>query len=172
MPNEVVPMTPSWTKSFIDQLSDREFRHAYMVDQVRPYTALAIRILRAQEGRKWSQTELGERCGKPQSRISKLEDPDYGKVSLQTLFEIAEAFDLPLLVQFPDWSDWLRRMKNQSRQNFEKTGFDSKLLNRFAAMTAATCGPSAAKIFSISSYAPTAGGFVANSNAPSTASVG
>ncbi len=133
MPNEVVPMTSFWTKDFVDQLSDREFRHAYMTDQVRTHIALAIRILREQKGREWSQTELGKRCEKPQSWISKLEDPEYGKVSLQTLFDIAEAFDLPLLVQFPEWSDWLMRMKNQSRRNFEKSGFEADPLNRFAA---------------------------------------
>jgi hypothetical protein len=55
MSNEVVPMTSSWTSGFIDQLSDREFRHAYMTDQVRTHIALAIRILREQEGREWSQ---------------------------------------------------------------------------------------------------------------------
>lgn len=157
MSNEVVPMTSSWTKDFIAQLSEREFRHAYMVDQVRTHIALAIRILREQEGREWSQTELGKRCEKPQSWISKLEDPEYGKVSLQTLFEIAEAFDLPLLVQFPEWSDWLRRMKNQSRENFEKKGFDTDFLNKFAATSADGCGPPAASIHSFSKYASTAG---------------
>ncbi|WP_456671696.1 helix-turn-helix domain-containing protein [Bradyrhizobium sp. USDA 3256] len=151
-------MTSSWTKEFIDQLSDREFRHAYMADQVRTHIALAIRILREQEGREWSQTELGKRCDKPQSWISKLEDPEYGKVSLQTLLEIAEAFDLPLLVQFPEWSDWLRRMKNQSRENFEKRSFDADLLNKFAATKAEQSLPGTARTYSYSKYAITASG--------------
>ena len=132
MPSEVVPMTSFWTKDFIDQLSDREFRHAFMADQVRSHIALAIRVLREQEGREWSQTELGKRCDKPQSWISKLEDPEYGKVTLQTLLDIAEAFDLPLLVQSPEWGDWLRRMKNQSRRDLEKDSFDAESLNRSA----------------------------------------
>jgi transcriptional regulator with XRE-family HTH domain len=129
-------MTSSWTNEFIDQLSDREFRHAYMTDQVRTHIALAIRILREQEGREWSQTELGKRCNKPQSWISKLEDPEYGKVSLQTLFEIAEVYDLPLLIQFPEWGDWLMRMKNQSREDLEKKSFSPDLL-KGAAKTSA-----------------------------------
>ena len=156
MSNEVVPMTSSWTSGFVDQLSDREFRHAYMTDQVRTHIALAIRILREQEGREWSQSELGRRCDKPQSWISKLEDPEYGKVSLQTLFEIAEAYDLPLLVQFPEWSDWLRRMKNQSRENFEKKSFDADFLNKFAATKTEDCQPASGKVHSYTRYAATA----------------
>jgi transcriptional regulator with XRE-family HTH domain len=150
-------MTSSWTSQFIDQLSDREFRHAYMTDQVRTHIALAIRVLREQEGREWSQAELGRRCDKPQSWISKLEDPEYGKVSLQTLFEIAEAYDLPLLVQFPEWSDWLRRMKNQSRENFEKKGFDADFLNKFSATNAGDALPTSCKV-SNTKYALVAGG--------------
>lgn len=132
MRNEAAFMTSSWTKDFVEQLSDKEFRHAFMADQVRTHIALAIRILREQAGREWSQTELGRRCGKPQSWISRLEDPEYGKVSLSTLLEIAEAFDLPLLVQFPEWSDWLVRMKDQSKGDFEKSGFDAASLGQFA----------------------------------------
>ncbi|CAN5386171.1 hypothetical protein BH10PSE11_BH10PSE11_30930 [soil metagenome] len=155
MSNEVVPMTSSWTNGFIDQLSDREFRHAYMADQVRTHIALAIRILREQEGREWSQSELGKRCNKPQSWISKLEDPEYGKVSLQTLLEIAEAYDLPLLVQFPEWSEWLRRMKNQSRENFEKKSFDADFLNKFSSTKTSDVLPRSGTVHSYSKYAST-----------------
>jgi transcriptional regulator with XRE-family HTH domain len=157
MSNEVVPMTSSWTSEFVDQLSDREFRHAYMADQVRTHIALAIRILREQEGREWSQAELGGRCNKPQSWISRLEDPEYGKVSLQTLLEIAEAYDLPLLVQFPEWSDWLRRMKNQSRENFEKKSFDADFLNKFSTTKAGESLPTSSKVYSFSDYTATSG---------------
>lgn len=162
MPNEVVPMTSSWTRDFVGQLSDREFRHAYMTDQVRTHIALAIRILREQNG--WSQTELGKRCDKPQSWISKLEDPEYGKVSLQTLFEIAEVFDLPLLVQFPEWSDWLRRMKDQSRQNFEKSSFDADFLNKFASTTVDQAQRSSAQVRQYTAYAQTSGAEPDNDN--------
>ena len=175
MSNEVAPMTSSWTNGFVDQLSDREFRHAYMADQVRTHIALAIRILREQEGREWSQAELGRRCDKPQSWISKLEDPEYGKVSLQTLLEIAEAYDLPLLVQFPEWSDWLRRMKNQSRENFEKKSFDADFLNKFAATEAEDCRPSSGQLRSYTRYAPTSadkGSVVVNSALNAIAAVG
>lgn len=126
-----------------------------MADQVRTHIALAIRILREKNG--WSQTELGARWGKPQSWISRLEDPEYGKVSLQTLLEVAEVFDLPLLVQFPEWGDWLLRMKDQSREDFEKAPFDAHLLRGGASATADLSRPNETKILRFSKYSATSG---------------
>jgi transcriptional regulator with XRE-family HTH domain len=100
-----------------------------MMDQVRSYIAFQIRALREQRG--WSQADLAETSGKTQSVISRLEDPDYGKLSLQTCLEIAVSYDLPLLVQFVEWDDWLLRMSNMSPSAFRKKGFDAgQLLNR------------------------------------------
>jgi transcriptional regulator with XRE-family HTH domain len=141
-----VSMTSSWSEDFLKQLSDEEFREAFMADQVRSHIALAIRALRRQPERQWSQKQLGERAGKPQSWISKLEDPDYGQVTLQTLFEIANAFKLPLLVQFPEWGDWLERLRDQSRTALEKNSFNlDRLVTSNAAAGLVVTGKVAAK---------------------------
>ena len=97
-------------------------------DQVRTRFALLIRALREQEGREWSQTELGQRMGKPQSVVSRIEDPDYGKLSLQTMFEVADAFGLPLWIDLPEWDDWLRRIKEVRVDQLHRQSFDPEAL--------------------------------------------
>jgi hypothetical protein len=47
-----------------------------------------------------SQTAFGQLIGKPQSVVSRLEDAAYGKVTLQTLLDIAAALDVGLSVKF------------------------------------------------------------------------
>lgn len=143
LPDAVRSGSP-WSSELVHELSDAEFRHEYMMDQVRTYIAFQIRALREQ--RHWNQGDLAKAAGKTQSVISRLEDPDYGKLSLQSCLEIAVAYDLPLLVQFADWDDWLTRMSDLSPSSLRKRGFDANRLleirrrNRAAAAAMADNG--------------------------------
>jgi DNA-binding XRE family transcriptional regulator len=123
---DVVHSGCPWSSELVSELTDRDFRNEYMMDQVRTYVAFQIRALREQ--RSWLQGDLAKAAEKTQSVISRLEDPDYGKLSLQTCLEIAIAFDLPLLVQFVEWDDWLARMSNVSPSALRKRSFDANRL--------------------------------------------
>jgi transcriptional regulator with XRE-family HTH domain len=97
-----------------------------MVEGVKAWIARQVRTLREQ--RDWSQDDLGRATGKPQSAISRVEDPDYGKLTLQTLFDLAKAYDVPLLVQFVEWGDWLARMNDASTESLQKESFNAAAL--------------------------------------------
>lgn len=122
-----------WSKGFVRQLSDTEVRREFVADQVRARIALLIRSLREQPDRNWTQSELGERAGKPQNVISRFEDPNYGKMSLQSLLDIAAAFDLPVWIDMPSWEDWLELTANVLDLTSQRAGFDPDRLIELAA---------------------------------------
>jgi transcriptional regulator with XRE-family HTH domain len=110
------------SRNFLRELEDDERRNGFVADHLRMRIATLIRTLREQRG--WSQAELGRRLGKPQSVISRLEDPDYGRVSLKTLIEVAAAFGLPLYIDMPDWNEWFRLISDMSIGNLQRRSFD------------------------------------------------
>lgn len=113
-----------WSDQFIDQLSEKEARDAYVAEQVRIRIAQLIKVLREHPDRNWTQTELGNRADKKQNVISRLENPDGPQPSVQTLLEIAAAFDLPLWIDMPQWDEWLEITKNFPDSNTKRDGFN------------------------------------------------
>jgi hypothetical protein len=75
------------------------------------------------------QSEFGRLIGKPQSVVSRLEDPDYGKVTLQTLLDIAGKLDIALLVRFVDYPTFVISTEDISPSSLMPASFSQAAMN-------------------------------------------
>lgn len=97
------------------------FRVAYNSSEIRHRISYQIRAMR--EERKWSQMDLAQKAGKKQSAVARWEDPDYGKFSLQTLLDIAAAYDVWLSLEFVPFSVGLQRTSDKSTSALNAISF-------------------------------------------------
>jgi transcriptional regulator with XRE-family HTH domain len=116
---------PSTRKTLLEELAQKPYRDAYVAEHVRQGIAHQIRALR--EDREWKQGELSQALGKPQSVVSRLEDPSYGKVTVQTLLELASVFDVALQVRFVSYSSFLKQTRDLSKSSVKVAPFDKEL---------------------------------------------
>jgi transcriptional regulator with XRE-family HTH domain len=112
-----------WAK-LQERLQRRAYRHAYLGEHVRSGIAYQIRALRDQ--RQWKQGEFSKRLNKPQSVVCRLEDPSYGKVTVQTLLEIANVFDVALEVRFVPYSSFVLNTRDVSSSAMHVASFDDE----------------------------------------------
>ena len=87
----------------IEKLRNKEYREAFAVEIIDTGVPFQIHALREQRG--WTQKDLGERTKMAQETISRVEDPNYGKLTLKTLKRIASAFGVALMVRFISFSE-------------------------------------------------------------------
>jgi transcriptional regulator with XRE-family HTH domain len=90
----------------------KSYRDGYLQSHVRGGIAYQIQALRDQLG--LTQTDFAARVGKPQSVISRLENTEYGKVTVQTLLDIACSLDVALLVLFVSYPEFLERTQDMT----------------------------------------------------------
>ena len=86
-------------------LQDRGYRADYVEGHVKAYIPCQLRAIREKLG--LTQQAFAERIGKPQSVVSRLEDTEYGKVTVQTLLDIARGLDIALVVKFASFPEFL-----------------------------------------------------------------
>jgi transcriptional regulator with XRE-family HTH domain len=98
------------TEKLLLKLRKKPYREAYVGETVRRWMAHQIRAIR--ESRNWNQGVFAKKLGKPQSVLSRIEDPSYGKLSVQTLLEIAAAFDVALLIRFVSFPAFVAATRN------------------------------------------------------------
>lgn len=85
-----------------ESLQDPEYRKEVIDEHINVGIAFQIHGLRQRQEIK--QKALAERLGIKQPLISAWENPNYGKYTLNTLKELAKAFDVGLLVRFVPFS--------------------------------------------------------------------
>jgi transcriptional regulator with XRE-family HTH domain len=88
-------------------LKDTRYRRGFVEGHAKDTIAFQIRMLR--KARDWEQRDVAAALGNPklQPMISRYENPDYGRYSVTTLLELAEVFDVALVVRFAPFSELL-----------------------------------------------------------------
>ena len=120
-------MIATLSRNLYERLLRKPYRDAYVTEHVQTGISYQSRALRAQRG--WAQKKLADVMGKPQSVVSRLENPDYGKLSVSTLLEVAAAFDVALLIQFVSFPEFLRRTRDVSPETMYAESFSEKQLH-------------------------------------------
>jgi len=111
--------------NFIEEFQDEETRHIYTEEFLNGKIATQIKALREQRG--WTQSELAEKAGMKQERISALEDVNYSAWTLNVLRRLAKAFDLRIDLNFADFGSFLSEFTNFNRKSLERKSFKDDL---------------------------------------------
>jgi transcriptional regulator with XRE-family HTH domain len=119
--------TNSVRKQLIEKFRDKEYRDGFVSERI--FSGLPLKIHALREQRRLSQKQLGEKAGVAQAWVSKLEDPNYGKLTLSTLMRLASALDVGLEVDFVPFSRVLDAALSLSQESFKVASFseDKKL---------------------------------------------
>jgi transcriptional regulator with XRE-family HTH domain len=117
-------MSTYYSDGVFSRLKDKTYRHALVRESVEGGLPFQIRALREKHG--WTQRVLGRKANMKQSAISRLEDPDYGKISLKSLFALARAFDVALTVRFVSFGDLMASTEDLSPAALAVPSYDEE----------------------------------------------
>ena len=108
----------------LKKLENKEYRDAYVTEHVKSGIAFQIRALRKKKS--LSQEQLAAAIETKQAVVSRLENPDYGYININTLYKIASAFDVALLVKFVPYTKLLNETKDLSPEALAVDDFISE----------------------------------------------
>lgn len=109
----------------LDKWSDQEYREGYLEASIEQGIAWQVKAIR--KHRNMSQGKLAELLGTQQSAISRLEDPDYGSYSLDTLIKLAHVFDCALNVKFIPYSQLATESEDLSEEAMRVPSFETEV---------------------------------------------
>lgn len=99
-------------------LKDKRIREHYLDTFIKEHIAMQIKAARKQRDG-LSQQKLAEQTGTKQSAISRMEDGNYGKMSIPTLLKLASKFEIALFVEFMPWNKFLRKTETLDPDRLE-----------------------------------------------------
>lgn len=121
MATEPRPVDSHRAANLIEKFRNKKYRNSYVTAHTRRFLARQMRKFRGDK----SQMEFGEILGKQQTVVSRLEDPAYGKWTLQTLFDVAQKLDVAVFVRFVDHHTFLRLSEDMSDEASSPLNFTS-----------------------------------------------
>jgi transcriptional regulator with XRE-family HTH domain len=109
------------------KMSNKEYRDNFVAANLS--TGIAAQIQTLREDRGWTQTQLGEKAGMTQARISLLEDPGYDKYTFSTLRRIGAALDVALIARFARYSELADWVANLNPRKLSVPSFDDDVIS-------------------------------------------
>jgi transcriptional regulator with XRE-family HTH domain len=93
-------------------IGDKEFRHFWSETYLRENIPFQMKTMRTE--RDLRQADAAKLLGKGQNGLSRLESPAYGRLTLQSLLEVAKGYDVGLVVKFVPFSRLLQEYEDVS----------------------------------------------------------
>ncbi len=109
-------------KQIAGNLKNKEYRDNFVSSHIGVGLSFQIRGMRHQ--REWTQKNLADRADTKQEAICRLENPDYGRFTLETLRRLASAFDVALIVKFAPFSELLNKTTSFTPSDVEIDPYD------------------------------------------------
>lgn len=104
----------------------KKYREAFALSLFKRMVPFQIRALRKERG--WSQEQLATSATLTQGVISRAEDPDYGKLTINTIRNIAAGFDVAFIVKFVPFSELDKWFLDLSEQSAKVPSFEEENL--------------------------------------------
>ena len=120
------------SSSRVKKFGDKAYRDTYIASHTRRFLARQMRKFRGNK----SQSEFGDLIGRRQTVVSRLEDPKYGKWTLQTLFAVARKLDVAVVVGFVDFPTFLTFTEDMSENAPDPKEFNQNDLDKMLAQRA------------------------------------
>ncbi len=110
-------------KNLMSALKDKAYREAFVSELIN--TGIPFQILALREQRELTQEQFGTAVGMSQEMVSRIEDPNYGTLTLKTLKKIASGLDIGLMVRFVPFSELVEWEANITHDALKALSFNN-----------------------------------------------